>query len=160
MAQIALFILAALLIAAGLAGAVIHALPGVPLVFGGMLLAAWTDHFQHVGAITLTILGVLSVLALLIDFVAGMLGARRVGASSRALWGATIGTFAGLFFGIPGLLLGPFVGAVIGELSAGSRIHAATRVGIGTWIGLLFGTLAKLALCFTMLGIFLLAFVF
>lgn len=160
MAQIALFILAALLIAAGLAGAVIPALPGVPLVFGGMLLAAWTDHFQHVGAITLTILGVLSVLALLIDFVAGMLGARRVGASSRALWGATIGTFAGLFFGIPGLLLGPFVGAVIGELSAGSRIHAATRVGIGTWIGLLFGTLAKLALCFTMLGIFLLAFVF
>jgi len=159
MAQIALFVLAALLIVAGFAGAIIPALPGVPLVFAGMLLAAWADHFQHVGAITLTVLGLLSVAALLIDFVAGVLGAKRVGASSRALWGATIGTFAGLFFGIPGLLLGPFVGAVIGELTVGSRIHAATRVGIGTWIGLLFGTLAKLALCFTMLGIFLLAFV-
>lgn len=158
--QTAWFVLAALLILAGIAGAVLPALPGVPLVFAGMLLAAWADHFQHVGAITLTLLGVLSVLALLIDFVAGMLGAKRVGASSRALWGATIGTFAGLFFGIPGLLLGPFVGAVIGELSAGSRVGAATRVGIGTWLGLLFGTLAKLALCFTMVGIFLLAFVF
>jgi len=153
------FVLAAVLIVVGLAGAVVPALPGVPLVFGGMLLAAWADHFQHVGAITLSVLGALCVIALLIDFVAGMLGARRVGASTRALWGATIGTFAGLFFGIPGLLLGPFIGAVVGELTAGSKVHKATHVGIGTWLGLLFGTLAKLALCFTMLGIFLLAFV-
>ena len=157
--QTTYFILAALLIIAGIAGAVLPALPGVPLVFGGMLLAAWADHFQHVGAVTLALLGVLCVIALLIDFVAGVMGAKRVGASSRALWGATIGTFAGLFFGIPGLLLGPFVGAVIGELSAGSHVHKATSVGVGTWLGLLFGTLAKLALCFTMLGIFLFAFV-
>ena len=159
MLQTAYFVLAAVLIIAGLAGAILPALPGVPLVFGGMLLAAWADHFQHVGAITLSVLGVLCVIALLVDFVAGALGAKRVGASSRALWGATIGTFAGLFFGIPGLLLGPFIGAVAGELSAGSRMHRATAVGIGTWLGLLFGTLAKLALCFTMLGIFVLAFV-
>lgn len=159
MLQIAYFIFAALLIAAGMAGAVLPALPGVPLVFAGMLLAAWADHFQHVGGFTLVLLGVLALIAMLIDFVAGMLGAKRVGASSRALWGATLGTFAGLFFGIPGLLLGPFVGALIGELSSGSRMHAAARVGVGTWLGLLFGTLAKLALCFTMLGVFLLAFV-
>ena len=157
--QTAYFIVAALLIIGGIAGAVLPALPGVPLVFAGMLLAAWADHFQHVGVLTLSVLGVLCVIALLIDFVAGMLGAKRVGASSRALWGATIGTLAGLFFGIPGLLLGPFLGAVIGELTTGSKMEQATRVGVGTWLGLLFGTLAKLALCFTMLGIFLLAFV-
>lgn len=159
MLQTTYFVVAAALIILGIAGAILPALPGVPLVFGGMLLAAWADHFEHVGAVTLSLLGVLCVIALLIDFIAGVMGARRVGASSRALWGATIGTFAGLFFGIPGLLLGPFVGAVAGELTAGSRVHHATRVGVGTWLGLLFGTLAKLALCFTMLGIFLLAFV-
>ena len=159
MLQSAYFVIAALLIVAGIAGAILPALPGVPLVFAGMFLAAWADHFQHLGVFTLSLLGVLSLLALAIDFVAGLLGARRVGASTRALWGATLGTFAGLFFGIPGLLLGPFVGAVIGELSAGSRVHKATSVGVGTWLGLLFGTLAKLALCFTMLGVFLLAFV-
>ena len=155
----AYFILAGLLIIAGIAGAILPAIPGVPLVFAGMLLAAWADHFQHLGVFTLTLLGFLGLVALLVDFVAGMLGAKRVGASTRALWGATLGTFAGLFFGIPGLLLGPFVGAVIGELSAGSAMNKATSVGVGTWLGLLFGTLAKLALCFTMLGIFLFAFI-
>ena len=159
MLQTIWFILAAVLIIAGFAGAILPALPGVPLVFGGMLLAAWADHFQHVGVLTLTVLGVLCVIALLIDFVAGMLGAKRVGASPRALWGATLGTLVGLFFGIPGLLLGPFIGAIAGELTAGSKVDHATRVGIGTWLGLLFGTLAKIALCFTMLGIFLVAFV-
>lgn len=154
------FILAALLIVAGIAGAILPVLPGVPLVFAGMLLAAWADHFQHIGALTLTILGLLCAVALLVDFVAGVLGAKRVGASARALWGAAIGTIAGLFFGLPGLLLGPFVGAVVGELTAGSQVVQATRVGIGTWLGLLFGTLAKLALCFTMVGVFLLAFAF
>lgn len=158
--QIVYFILAALLILTGLAGAIVPVLPGVPLVFAGMLLAAWADHYQHIGAVTLTILGVLSVIALLIDFVAGLLGAKRVGASKQALWGAAIGAIVGIFFGLPGLLLGPFVGAVVGELLAGQKLNQATRVGVGTWIGLLFGTLTKLALCFTMIGVFLLAFIF
>ena len=154
MEQTLYFILSGTLIIAGIAGTVVPMLPGVPLVFAGMLLAAWADHFQHVGAVTLTFLGVLCALALLIDFVASMLGARRVGASSRALWGASLGTLTGLFFGLPGLLLGPFVGAALGELSAGRELSHATRVGVGTWLGLLFGTLAKIALCFTMLGVF------
>jgi uncharacterized protein len=157
--QAGYFILAAILILAGLAGAILPAIPGVPLVFAGMLLAAWADHYQHIGAVTLTILGVLSVVALLIDFVAGLLGAKRVGASRKALWGASIGAIVGIFFGLPGLLLGPFVGAVVGELLAGGKFDKATRVGVGTWIGLLFGTLTKLALCFTMIGVFVLAFV-
>ena len=154
MQQTLYFILSGALILAGSAGTLIPVLPGVPLVFAGMLLAAWADHFQHIGAFTLTILGVLCVFALLIDFAAGLLGARRVGASARALWGATFGTLSGLFFGLPGLLLAPFLGAALGELSAGRELAHATRVGVGTWLGLLFGTLAKVALCFTMLGIF------
>lgn len=158
MPQTLLFILSAVLILVGMAGAIVPLLPGVPLVFGGMLLAAWADHFQHIGALTLTLLGVLAALALLVDFVAGLFGAKRVGASTRALWGASLGAIVGVFFGLPGLLLGPFAGAVAGELSAGRELDQAARVGIGTWLGLLFGTLAKLALCFTMLGVFALAF--
>ena len=159
-AQTLYFILSAVLILVGLAGTVVPALPGVPLVFAGMLLAAWADHFQHVGVFTLIVLGVLSLLALAIDFVAGLLGAKRVGASSYAIWGAMIGTVVGLFFSLPGIVFGPFLGAVAGELLVGSRLSRATHVGIGTWLGLLFGTLAKIALCFTMLGVFALAFVF
>jgi uncharacterized protein YqgC (DUF456 family) len=154
------FIAAAALILIGIAGTILPALPGVPLVFAGMLLAAWADHFEHVGAVTLVILGMLSLAALALDFIAGLAGARRVGASPRALWGASLGTLVGLFFGIAGIVLGPFAGAVAGELSAGSNARRAAQVGIGTWLGLLFGTLAKVTLCFTMLGIFALAFVF
>jgi len=148
------FMLSAALILIGIAGTVVPILPGVPLVFAGMLLAAWADHFQHIGAFTLTILGVLCALALLIDFFASLLGAKRVGASTRALWGAMLGALVGLFFGLPGILLGPFLGAVTGELTTGRELAHATRVGVGTWVGLLFGTLAKIALCFTMLGVF------
>lgn len=154
------FVAAAALILIGIAGTVLPVLPGVPLVFAGMLLAAWADDFAHVGVVTLIVLGVLCLVALAIDFVASFAGARRVGASARALWGASLGTLIGLFFGIPGIVLGPFAGAVVGELSSGSNARRAAHVGVGTWLGLLFGTLAKIALCFTMLGIFALAFVF
>jgi uncharacterized protein YqgC (DUF456 family) len=158
MQQTLLFILSALLILAGIAGTVVPVLPGVPLVFAGMWLAAWVDHYQHIGVVTLSVLGFLAALALLIDFVASMLGAKRVGASTRALWGATLGAIVGLFFGLPGVLFGPFLGAVAGELSSGSAMDKATHVGVGTWLGLLFGALAKLALCFTMLGVFVFSF--
>ena len=155
--EIALCCLAALLLLIGVAGTILPALPGVPLVFAGMWLAAWTDHFQHIGWINLTLLGLLSLIAILVDFLAGLVGAKRVGASGLALLGAAVGTLLGIFFGLIGLLFGPFFGAVVGELVAGSKMNKATTVGVGTWIGLLFGTLLKLALCFTMLGVFVFA---
>ena len=160
MTETLLFILSGTLIALGMAGTVVPVLPGMPLVFAGMWLAAWTDRYRHIGTFTLVLLGALALVALAIDFCASLLGAKRVGASTRALWGATLGALVGLFFGIPGLLLGPFCGAVAGELSSGSAMDQATRVGAATWLGLLFGTLAKVALCFTMLGIFLFALLF
>ncbi len=145
---------AGVLIVVGLAGTILPALPGVPVVFAGMWLAAWAGDYSRIGIWTVVLLGVLAGLAVLLDFVAGLLGARRVAASPAALWGAAIGTVVGLFFGLAGLLLGPFLGAVAGELRSGASATRSTHVGIATWIGLLFGTLAKLALSFTMLGIF------
>ena len=153
-----LWLLAVLLVLVGLAGAVLPALPGVPLVFAGLWLAAWIDDYAQVSALTLAVLGVLTVLAVAVDLVAYARGAKRVGASRQAIAGAMIGAVVGLFFGLPGLLLGPFVGAVAGELSARSNVEQATRVGIATWMGLLFGTLAKLALSLAMLGVFAFAY--
>lgn len=148
------YVLAGLLIAVGLAGTILPALPGVPVVFGGMWLAAWVGDYTQIRVWTVISLAVLAGLAVLLDFVAGLLGARRVSASPAALWGAAIGTVVGLFFGLAGLLLGPFLGAIAGEMRSGASVTRSTHVGVATWIGLLFGTLAKLALSFTMLGIF------
>jgi len=144
-----------LLIAAGLAGLVLPALPGPLLLFAGLWMAAWAEDFTFVGLTILTILGLLAVLASLADFVAGAFGARRYGASARSVWGATWGAVIGIFFGLPGLLLGPFIGAAIGELSAQRDIAAAGRAGWGATIGLALGIAVKLALGITMLGLFL-----
>ncbi len=154
-----LYAIAALLALVGLAGIVLPALPGLPLVFAGMLLAAWADGFTRVGVATLVVLGVLTLLSMAVDFWAAALGARRVGASRLAIAGALIGTLAGLFLGPVGLFAGPFVGAVVGELLHGrsiapSGIGQATRVGIGTWLGMVFGIALKLMLAFAMIGLF------
>jgi hypothetical protein len=153
-ADVLAYITAAVLILVGIAGTVLPALPGVPVVFAGMWLAAWVDDYALISPGTVILLGVLAGLSVLLDFLAGVLGARRVAATGAALWGATIGTVVGIFFGLAGLLLGPFIGALVGEASAGGSMIRSTHVGIATWVGLLFGTLAKIALSFTMLGIF------
>ena len=157
MPDIAWWILSLVLIVVGLGGIVLPALPDVPLMFVGMLLAGWIDDFQRVGGITLTVLGIFTLLAVVVDFAASVLGVKRVGASSRAVWGTVAGTVIGFFFGLPGLVFGPLLGAVLGELSAHGGIGQAGRVGIATWLGLLFGTLGKLAIACAMLGIFSLA---
>jgi uncharacterized protein YqgC (DUF456 family) len=148
------WVLAALVVVAGLAGTIIPALPGPPLVFLGLFLAAWAGGFEAVGWGTIGVLGALTAVAWLIDFLAAALGARRLGASRRAFWGAAFGALVGLFFGIAGVLLGPFVGAVVAELSAGRDMQQAGRSGYGAWIGVVLGTAAKLAIAFLMVGIF------
>lgn len=156
--DLALWVLASALVVAGFAGTVIPAIPGVPLVFAGLWLAAWIGHYAKVGPFTLVILGVLAALAMAIDALASALGAKKAGASKEAIAGSVIGAFAGIFFGLPGVVFGPFVGAVIGELSARQGVEQAARVGLATWLGLLFGTLAKLAVSLAMLGVFVAAY--
>lgn len=148
------WIISALFVVLGLAGTILPALPGVPLLFVGLLAGAWTENFVHIGTWTLVILGALAAAAVLIDTVAAALGAKRAGATHRAFWGATVGAIVGIFFGLPGMLFGPFLGAVLAELSGGSHWHQAGRAGVGTWVGMVLGTAANLAIAFLMLGIF------
>lgn len=163
--QIVFYVLAAALVLLGLVGVVLPALPGLPLVYAGMLLAAWADGFERIDVWTLVALGVLTALSLAVDFAATAMGAKRVGASRLALLGAAIGTVVGLFFSLVGVFVAPFVGAVIGELIhrrklASADLGHATKVGLGTWLGILFGVVLKLALAFAMIGLFLIAWFF
>ena len=110
-----LWLCVVLLIAAGLAGTVLPALPGTALVLAGIVLGAWIDDFAHVGGTVLAIVAVLAVLSWVLDYVAGLLGAQKAGASREALWGAALGTVVGLFMGLVGVLFMPLVGAAAGE---------------------------------------------
>ncbi|HEY6086343.1 MAG TPA: DUF456 family protein [Burkholderiaceae bacterium] len=158
------------LIVVGLAGTVLPALPGTVLVLAGVLLGAWIDDFTRVPVWVVVVCGVLAVLAWATDFVAAMLGAKRVAASGWALAGATAGTLAGVFTGFIGLVFLPLAGAMAGEWWAQQRKAARTshsddakralEVGVATWLGLMIGTAVKLALVLMMVGAFALAYFF
>jgi uncharacterized protein YqgC (DUF456 family) len=155
--QVLLWIAAIGMIALGVVGTVLPGLPGAALVFGGVVLAAWIDDFTRIGAPTLVVLGMLTIAAWAIDFAAAAAGARKAGASPLAIVGATIGTVAGVFTGLVGLLFLPLAGAAIGEYFAQRDLARAGKVGIATWLGLLIGTAVKVAIVFAMLGVFVAA---
>jgi uncharacterized protein YqgC (DUF456 family) len=152
-----LWILSVVLIMLGLAGTVLPILPGTLLVWGGIVLGAWIDNFTRVGTTTVWVISALAVLAWALDYVAGLLGASKAGASRQALLGAAIGTVAGLFMGFVGVLFMPLVGAAIGEYLARKDHNRAVRVGMATWIGIMVGLVAKVVLGFVMVGIFVTA---
>jgi len=152
--NIVLWIVAILLIVVGVAGVVLPALPGAVLVFAGIALAAWIDDFNRVSGWTVGVTGVLMVIAWASDYVAGLMGAKKVGASKQAIIGAAVGTLAGIFTGLWGLVFMPLVGAAIGEYMAHPELARAGKVGVATWIGMAVGVIAKVVIVFVMLGIF------
>jgi len=152
-----LWIAASLLLIAGFAGIVMPALPGVLLVFAGLVFAAWAEGFAYVGWGTISILAALTIASYVIDALAGLLGAKRFGAGKYGLIGATIGTLVGLALGLPGIILGPFIGAVLGELYAQKDLRSAGIAGLGVWIGIAVGTATRIAIAFVMVGVFLFA---
>lgn len=152
-----LWVIAVTLIVVGLAGVVLPVLPGVVFVFGGIVLAAWIDGFTRISGWTVGVLAVLAVVGFVIDYVAATASAKRAGASRQGLIGAAVGTVAGVFTGLWGLVFMPLAGAAIGEFIAQRDALRAGRIGMATWVGLLIGTVLKIAIVFTMVGIFIAA---
>jgi len=152
------WIAALFLMAAGLLGNILPLLPGAPFLIAGFLLGAWLDDFQRVGWGWLALLIVLAVIMQIIDVISGAWGAKKMGASRMAVIGATIGAVLGLFFGLPGIILGPFVGAMLGELYVGQDVMRATGVGFATWLGMVVGMLLKVGLSLVMIAVFAFAY--
>lgn len=148
------WIIAVLLILTGLAGVVLPALPGLPLIFAGALLAAWTNDFQLISGFTVSVLAALAALGIVVEYAATAVTAKRAGASRQGMIGAALGTLAGIFTGFWGLLFMPLAGAAIGEFLAHKDIIRAGKAGAATWYGLIIAAVVKLAIAFTMLGIF------
>jgi len=152
-----LWIIALALIAIGVAGTILPAIPGVTLVFLGMLLGAWIDDFARIPVWLVAIFALLTAVAWAVDYFAAAAGAKRAGASKLAVIGAMVGTVAGIFTGFVGLLFMPLVGAAVGEFIAQRDLRRAGTVGVATWLGLLVGTAIKVAILFAMIGAFVAA---
>ncbi|MDX2220296.1 MAG: DUF456 domain-containing protein [Burkholderiales bacterium] len=153
-----LWIAALLLILIGFAGTLLPALPGLPFIFGGLWLGAYIDQYAQVSVWVVVLLGVMTAGAMGLDFMAGVLGAKRVGASKEALLGAAVGALLGIFFGLIGIFVGPFIGAFIGEYIARGKLGEAGKVGIGTWLGIVAGAVVKIATAVMMIVIFAFAY--
>ena len=146
--------IALLVMLVGVAGAILPGLPSTPFV-----LAAAVGHKLYFGPTgpawwVLVILALLTALSLVVDYLASVYGAKRLGATWRGAVGAVVGGLIGLFFAVPGILLGPFIGAAVFELAGGRNWKESGWAGVGATLGLLAGTLGKLACCLAMMGLF------
>ncbi len=152
--QIIGLVLALLLMGIGAIGSLLPGIPGVPLVLVAAIGHRWYFGLHSASNWVLAVLTGLVVLSLLVDYLGSVLGAKKLGASWRGVVGSIVGMIAGVFFGFPGLILGPFVGAALFELAGGRDWAVATRAGVGAILGMLLGSLGKMVCCFTMMALF------
>ena len=152
--QVIGLIVTLLVMCVGAVGSVLPLLPGTPVV----LIAAIGHklYFGDKGAAiwVLVVLGVITGLSLLLDYAATYFGAKKLGATWKGSTGAIVGGLIGLFFNIPGVLLGPFIGALLFEWVGGRPFGESARAGLGATLGLLAGAAGKLAGCVAMMGLF------
>jgi len=158
--DVVLWAVAVILVGVGIVGIVLPAVPGTVLIFAGLLVGAWADHFTRVGPFILVLIAIIGVATYGVDFVASALGAKHLGASKQAMAGAALGTVLGFFLGLPGVIVGPFLGAIAGELTVHRDWKRVGKAGLAAWIGFVVGTAVKVALAFLMIGIFLVALIF
>ena len=144
--DIALLIVAFLLMAVGIIGCIVPGLPGTPLAYAGLWIAQITERVDFSWQ-TLLVWGIVTVVISVLDYVVPAWGTKQFGGTKWGVWGSMIGVFAGLAFGPVGVIVGPLAGAVIGELLGGKEMMAALRAGWGSFVGLLFGTILKLICC-------------
>ena len=146
--------LASLLMLSGIVGSLIPALPSTPFVFLGALGHWFFYPEKSVSLAVLIALFVMMIVSLGLDFVASVLGAKKLGATWKGILGVIIGGLVGMFFGLPGILIGPFAGAMLFELLGGTDFHSASKAGFGAVIGLLAGALGRFAFAIAMTGLF------
>ena len=146
--------LALLVMLAGLIGSLIPGFPGTPLVFVAAVVHRLCFGPASVSNLVLVILFALMLAALLFDLLAGLFGANKFGATWRGALGAVVGGIVGLFFGLPGIILGPFVGATLLELSGGRELKKAAKAGLGATLGLFAGIVGKFSVSVVMILLF------
>jgi uncharacterized protein YqgC (DUF456 family) len=158
--EILLYALGAAALLAGMAGVVLPALPGAPLLVAGALLVGWADGFTRVSGWTVAACALLGAAIWAVDLAAGVLGARAFGASRWSVVGSGVGLVAGLFLGLPGIVLGPAVGALVFEYARNPDFARAAKAGVGAFVGFVLGSVAKVALSFVLVGVLVVALVF
>lgn len=157
--EIVLYAVGVVALLVGIAGVVLPAIPGSVFLGLGAVLVAWAEDFTRVSRWTVAACLVIAVVIWVVDFLAGILGAKAFGASRWAVVGAGIGLLVGMFLGLPGILLGPAVGAIVLEYARDPNFERAMKAGVGAFLGFVLGTAVKVSLAFVLVGVLGLALV-
>lgn len=146
--------LALIVMLVGLVGSVVPGLPGAPLVLAAAVIHRLCFGAESVSTPVLLVLVLLAGVSMGLDFAATALGAKKFGATWRGAVGAVVGGVIGLFFALPGIILGPFLGATLFEMLGDKEFKHAMRAGAGATLGLLLGVIGKFSLCVIMIALF------
>lgn len=136
----------------------------IPLGLPGtwLILAAGIGYSilvpNSIGTFTIVAIGVIAIVAEMVEFTLAGTYARKYGGSKRASWGAIIGGTVGAIVGVPVPIVGPIVGGFLGafagalafEYSRGSGAQASTRVAWGALVGKAVAAAMKVAAGFAM----------
>jgi len=152
--QIIGLVVVLILMGIGCAGSVLPGIPSTPLVLAVAIGHKLYFHENSIGWLAIVMLTLITVIALVMDYLASIYGAKRFGATKKGMVGAIVGGIVGLFFAFPGILVGPFIGSALFELIGGREIKPAMKAGLGATLGLFAGAVGKLFCCLAMLGLF------
>lgn len=129
----------------GIIGTILPALPGVIVIFGGMVLYGFMTNFAGLSIYFFIMQSAVMLVIFLVDFLASAVSTKKYGGSKQAAFGAVLGTIVGIMvFGPLGVIIGPFAGSVITEIIIGKQIKQAVIVGFGSLVGVIGGTIFKL----------------
>ncbi len=142
-----LLILTVLFIILGIIGCIAPVIPGLPIAFIAVLLYAYYDGFVHIGLNYLIIIGVLTIIAVGVDYLMVYLGTKIFGASKASTIGALIGSVVGIPFIPPlGIIVFSFLGALATEMYITQDINKSLKAAFGSFLGFISGTFFKVAL--------------
>lgn len=148
------FIIAEGFMVIGAVGSMLPAIPSTPVVFLAALGHKIYFGDNSISYLILAILGIITLFSLIMDYIASLVGARKLGATWRGVAGALIGGILGLFLGPWGILIGPFIGALTFEMMGGRQFEEASKAGFGALLGIVAGTLGKFICAIAMASLF------
>ena len=143
-----------LVMGVGCLGSILPGIPSTPLVLISAIGHKLYFRDTSAGWITFTLLALITALALVMDYLASIYGAKHFGATRKGMMGAIVGGIVGLFFNLPGILLGPFIGSALFELIGGREFKPSVKAGLGATLGLFAGAVGKLLCCLAMMTLF------
>jgi uncharacterized protein len=148
---------ATLIFMVGLVGSLLPVVPGSFIVWLGVIVhRLWMGADASVTWKIVILTGILTLFGQIVDFLMGIWGARKFGASWKGAVGAFVGAFVGFFVPPPlfWLIVGPIAGAVVGELAAGRTFREGGKAGVGTVVGGIIAFALKFGISMCVIALF------